>query len=200
MNKDFKKNKYCLVKKVLSDEIINFMFDYLIQKRTVAKILFFKNYISPFEKMHGTFGDPQVKDAYSIYGDVAVDLMLLKLQKIMEKNTGKKLYPTYSYSRVYKKGNVLEKHVDRPSCEISATLNWGGDLWPIFIKSNNKDVKIDLHPGDILIYKGEELEHWREPFNKKLCVQSFLHYNDMNNHYRNNFNDNRPALGLPKDI
>ena len=43
---------------------------------------------------------------------------------IMEKKTGLKLHPTYSYARIYKAGDImLKRHKDRFSCEISTTLN-----------------------------------------------------------------------------
>ena len=50
----------------------------------------------------------------------------------------------------------------------------------------------------MLIYKGEELEHWREPFKGFECAQVFLHYNDMSKkNFKNNLFDNRMHLGLP---
>ena len=58
-----------------------------------------------------------------------------------------------------------------------------------------KGIKINLKPGDMLIYDGCELEHWREPFKGKVCAQVFLHYN-INCNKSNKF-DGRPMLGLP---
>jgi hypothetical protein len=115
----------------------------------------------------------------------------------MEKVTKLKLVETYSYARIYKKGDVLERHKDRPSCEVSNTLNLGGDLWDIFLKSSNKEHKIRLSPGDMLVYSGCELEHWREPFKGKDCAQVFLHYNNIKTMGIKNKFDGRPDLGLP---
>ena len=131
----------------------------------------------------------------------------------MEKNTGLKLNPTYSYTRLYKKGDILKRHKDRFSCEISTTLNLGGDNWPIFLEpkknigttkdgfltaTNNKGKKVNLNPGDMLIYKGNIVEHWREAFTGNDCVQTFLHYNNVltKNSDKNIF-DGRPHIGLP---
>ena len=100
----------------------------------------------------------------------------------------------YSYARLYKKYDILKKHKDRYSCEFSATLNLGGDKWPIHLTSNNKNIKVNLNPGDMLIYKGCELEHWRDPFLGNICGQVFLHYNS--NDDKNKW-DNRPCLGYP---
>ena len=125
----------------------------------------------------------------------------MKLKKQVEKNIGKKVFPTYSYARVYQKGDVLKKHTDRLSCEISATLNLGGSTWALYVKSLGKETKIDLLPGDMMIYKGEEVEHWREPLKGETCSQVFLHFNDIKKtEAKTNLYDNRPFLGLPKDI
>ena len=61
----------------------------------------------------------------------------------MEKHTGLKLSETYSYARIYKKGDVLHRHKDRYSCEIS-TLNLGGDDWPIYLDPTGKKDKLVL--------------------------------------------------------
>ena len=134
----------------------------------------------------------------------------------MAKETGLQLIPTYSYSRIYKKGDELKRHKDRPSCEISTTLNLGGDPWPIFIDPTGSDnvideyknihksgapkgIKVDLKQGDMLIYSGCELEHWREPFTGKLCGQVFLHYNHADGQFaKSNLYDKRPMLGIVK--
>ena len=44
---------------------------------------------------------------------------------------------------LYKQGDELKRHKDRPSCEISTTLNLGGDPWPIFIDGTGADNVID---------------------------------------------------------
>jgi hypothetical protein len=120
----------------------------------------------------------------------------------MEKHTGLKLSETYSYARIYKKGDILARHKDRYSCEISTTLNLGGDPWPIYLDpTGNKGqagIKIELKPGDMLIYSGCDLEHWREEFTGKDCGQVFLHYNKANSKIaKENQYDKRPFLGLP---
>ena len=120
----------------------------------------------------------------------------------MEDETGLKLYETYSYARIYKTGDVLERHKDRYSCEVSTTLNLGGDNWPIYLEPSGKKGKdgnkISLEQGDMLIYKGCEVEHWRETFSGVNCAQVFLHYNDASyEEAEKNRYDGRPFLGLP---
>ena len=153
----FKKNKYVVVKKVLSKELIDFIYNYFLNKRNVARILFDHKYISPFTEYFGTWDDPQVPNTYAHYADVAMETLLLQCQPAMEKATGLKLYPAYSYARVYKTGDVLKRHKDRFSCEISTTMNLGGDDWPIYIepsgKKDEKGIKVNLKPGDMLVTK-----------------------------------------------
>ena len=145
-----------------------------------------------------------------------METLLMKVLPVMKEKTGLNLVPTYSYARVYEHGAELKRHKDRPSCEISTTLNLGGDPWAIYLDptgANNvideyknihkpgapEGVKIDLNPGDMLIYSGCELEHWRKPFEGKLCGQVFLHYNHADGPFaKSNLYDKRPLLGIPK--
>ena len=118
----------------------------------------------------------------------------------MEKKAEQELIEMYSYCRIYKKNDVLYRHKDRTSCEISTTLNLGGDSWPIFLEpsgeKNKKGIKVDLKQGDMLIYKGCELEHWREPFQGENNAQVFLHYNVDSEEARKHKYDNRPFIGV----
>jgi hypothetical protein len=189
----FKVNKYTVVKNAISYELANFCFNYFLLKRDTVKFAYDNRVVSQSEFL-GKFNDPQVPNSYAHYGDFVMETLMMKLLPLMKQKTELDLIPTYSYARIYEKGNELKKHKDRPSCEISTTLNLGGDLWPIFV--DNK--KIELNVGDMLIYRGCELEHWREIFEGNLCGQVFLHYNDINGPYSTeNFYDKRPMLGLP---
>ena len=198
----FKKNKYKIIKEAISKELAEFCYQYFLNKRDVASMMYETKYISPFETMFGVYNDTQVPNTYSHYGDLVMETLLEKLLKKMMKETKYKLQPAYSYARIYKNGDVLHRHKDRYSCEISTTLNLGGDPWPIYLdptgKENNTGIKIDLDQGDMLVYMGCELEHWREAFTGKDCGQVFLHYNDSTKkEAKDNLYDMRPMLGLP---
>jgi len=199
---NFKKNKYLIIKKVISEDLAKFCYDYFMMKRQVARTMFDARYISQFTTEFGVWNDQQVPETYSHYSDIVMETLLIKLLPIMEKNTKLKLNPNYSYARIYKKGDVLHRHKDRFSCEISTTLNLGGDSWPIYLEPSGKEglkgIKVDLNPGDMLVYKGNELEHWRETFEGENCVQVFLHYNNLKTKgSKKNIYDRRPHLGLP---
>ena len=174
----FKKNKYTVIRKVIDKDLATFVANYFSMKKQVFDTCRQARYISPYETL------------------------LLKCQPKMEEVTGLKLYPAYTYARIYKKGDELKRHKDRFSCEISTTMNLGGDDWPIYLEPSGevgkKGIRVDLKPGDMLVYSGCELEHWRNKFKGKECVQVFLHYNNRKTPgARDNMFDKRPHLGLP---
>ena len=200
----FKKNKYAIVRQAISKDLASFIANYFSMKKQVFDTCLEKKFISPYEVLLGEYEGPneQIPNTYSHYSDIAMETLMLKLQPLMEKTTGLKLYPSYTYARVYKKGDVLKRHKDRFSCEVSTTVNLGGDDWPIYLEPSGqegmKGIKIDLKPGDMLVYSGCELEHWREKLKGKECVQVFLHYNNRKTSgAKNNMFDKRPHLGLP---
>ena len=207
-------NKYQVIKKAVSYELANFIFNYFLLKRDAVKWMY-ENNITYDNGMFGTWTDQQVPNTYSHYADMVMETLLVKMLPVMASETGLDLVPTYSYARIYKHGDILKRHKDRPSCEISTTLNLGGDPWPIYIDGTGADNVIDeqrniikpnapegtkvlLVVGDMLVYSGCELEHWREPFKGQVCGQVFLHYNHRNGPFadKNKF-DKRPLLGVP---
>ena len=214
----FKKNKYQVIRGAISKELANIAFTYL-QISAEADYWMINNQVTHEKNpLVGNFKDRQVPNSYAKYGDRLMETLLVKVIPIMKAKTELNLIPTYSYTRLYKTGNILNRHKDRPSCEISTTLNLGGDPWPIFIDptgSNNvmdeykeihkpnapKGEKLLLEVGDMLVYSGCELEHWREPFEGNICGQVFLHYNHVNGPFadKNKF-DGRPKLGLPSFV
>ena len=210
----FEKNHFLVIKEAIDPKVANFVYNYFLMKRQVARTFYDTRYISPFTTEWGIWSDEQVPNTYSHFADIAMETLLLNVQPKMEKLTGLKLNPTYSYARIYKKGDVLHRHKDRFSCEISTTMNLGGDDWPIYLEnkknvgipdgkkitvsSDNKGTKVNLKPGDMLVYKGMILEHWREVFLGDNCAQVFLHYNDVKSKDADkNVFDGRSHLGLP---
>ena len=200
----FKKNKYTIIRKAISKDLATFIANYFSMKKQVYDTCLNTRYISPYETLLGFYegADRQVPNTYSHYADIAMETLLLKCLPKMEEVTGLKLYPAYTYARIYKKGDELTRHKDRFSCEVSTTMNLGGDEWPIFLEPSGeldkKGIKVNLKPGDMLVYSGCELEHWREYFNGKECIQVFLHYNNRKTPgSKDNMFDKRPHLGLP---
>ena len=139
----FKKHNYSIIKKAISTEMSSFIYEYICLRKKIANYLFQNKLISPYNKHFGCWTDPQVLNTYSIYGDTVMETLLLNLKPLMEKETEQELIEMYSYCRIYKKNDVLRRHKDRMSCEISTTLNLGGDLWPIYLEpSGEKLLKV----------------------------------------------------------
>ena len=200
----FKKKKYTVIRQAISKELAAFVANYFCMQKQVYDTCREQRYFSPFENIIGYYEEPngQIPNTYSQYANMAMETLLLKCQPVMEKATGLKLNPAYSYARIYKKGDELKRHKDRFSCEISTTMNLAGDNWPIYLdplgETGKKGIKIDLEAGDMLVYSGCELEHWRKKFNGNECVQVFLHYNNCKTKgSKDNLFDKRPHLGLP---
>jgi len=189
----FQDKKYQVIKKAVSYDLANFILNYFLLKRDAVEFMY-KNNIHAESSLLGTWKDEQIPNTYSHYADFVMETLLVKMLPVMKKNTELDLVPTYSYARAYKKGDILKRHKDRPSCEISTTIHLGGDQWSIFIEEE----EVVLEVGDMLVYSGCELEHWRKPFEGNICGQVFLHYNHLNGKFANsNKFDNRPMLGLP---
>jgi hypothetical protein len=150
--------------------------------------------------------DVQVPDAWSAHGDLFMDGLLQDTLPLAEEVTQAKLFPTYSYFRIYKNGDVLVKHKDRPSCEISLSLCLGYEAempWALWIEGPLGVASIELQPGDALLYRGIECSHWREPMVGERAVQVFLHYVDQNGPYAEWKFDKRPSLSsqrLPANL
>jgi hypothetical protein len=185
--KEFDQKGYSIVRSVLSSELRDLITQYAL-----------------FDEMQNfSAEDPtnaQVLNAHSKYADPAMEALLLMLHPIMEQATGLKLYPTYSYFRVYRNGDDLKIHKDRASCEISSTVcfNYSYDTdqfkWPIFMDGK----ELFLNPGDMAIYRGCDLNHWREVFgytDDAWHVQGFFHYVDINGPYAEFKYDKRNSIG-----
>ncbi len=193
----YKKNSYLVVKNAIPIDVANFVYDYFNMKRRTYHTLKDTSYISRFDADWGEH-DKQVPNAYAHYADMAMETILDVLTPKMSKLTKLDLTPTYSYARIYGKGDILHPHTDRYSCEVSTTLNLGGDMWPIWlVDKNGKHKEIKLNPSDMLIYNGCELKHWRDEFKGDICSQVFLHYNIKNDKGSSNLYDQRLHLGLP---
>ena len=212
----FKTNKYVVIKQAIPKDLATFVANYFSMKKQVYDTCRQTRFISPYEVLLGEYegAEGQIPHTYNSYSDIAMETLMLKCQPIMEKITGLKLTPAYTFARIYKNGDVLKRHKDRFSCEISTTMNLGGDPWSIYLSPNEnvgipdgkkitveskaKGIKVDLKPGDMLVYSGCELEHWRNKFKGKEHIQVFLHYNNRKTPgAKENMFDKRPHLGLP---
>jgi hypothetical protein len=142
----------------------------------------------------------QVRNCHSKWGDPFMEALLLHMLPLMERVTNLRLLPTYTVYRVYRKGHALKPHVDRPACEISASLCLGFTddtvQWPLYVE----DVAYVMQPGDLIAYRGLELNHYRYPLECSYSwsqSQVFLHYVDADGPHADQVFDGRSAIGTP---
>lgn len=149
--------------------------------------------------------DVQCPESKSFYGDIFCETILLTSVQKLSELSEIQLIPTYSYTRVYAKGDELKIHKDREECQFSATLCLGRpsdeEISPIYF-SHNEDgsdpVELFLEEGDLCFYRGNDMYHWRQPFEQKWYLQTFLHYVDASGQYANRLFDGRRTLGIKK--
>ena len=187
----FKKDRYILVKDAISQDSVNF----------IKNSLMFEALRYPYES-----NDVIVPLTQTKYASPITETLTVSLLPTIENITGLSLLPTYSYYRIYKPGDYLTKHKDRNSCEISLTINLGfnyvnvddGYTWDIFVDGKS----FQTMPGDMIVYRGIELEHYREPMmgeSGSWQVQAFLHYVDANGMYKDYIYDGRPGMGYANE-
>jgi hypothetical protein len=200
----FKEHSYVVVKNVVDKTTVNLFYSYTLKKinRNFYKLENDPNLYSV--KYDMTFGDHGSGfSSLNFYGDEFCETILEALHPKMQEFTGLELITQYGYLRLYQKGDILPYHSDRPSCEISTTLCVGyngKNNWPIYLENKKMEkIPVNLEPGDMLIYKGCDLFHWREKYDGENHLQAFLHYNDKNGKFNNNYFDGRKTLGLPSN-
>ncbi len=179
----FTKNKYVIVRGMIEPSVVELAHQYALILRNAGGF---------------SDGDQQVLGTPSLYNDLLMETLLGQLVPRIEAATGLDLYPTYSYFRIYKPGDILKRHTDRASCEISMTIPLGFDgdeCWPIQADNGDHSVVADLQPGDAMVYRGCDVAHWRDEFTGNHQVQVFLHYVDKNGPHAARKFDTRPCLG-----
>lgn len=181
----FEKNRYIYLSEVLPKDVCKNLTQHMHDLHKEGKLV----------------QDEQCPLSWSVYGDPTFDGLLEKLAKPIGDKLGVELLPTYTYARLYQPGDRLKKHTDRPSCEISGTMTLGYDpdssLWPIFFGKDKEDpgTSYDIDVGDLVMYRGNELVHWRPEYKGKWQAQVFFHYVDANGPHKEWANDKRAVLG-----
>lgn len=152
-----------------------------------------------------TTKDDQCPLSDSIYGDETLDKICQELAGPLSQQLGVQLLPTYTYARIYRTGEVLQRHSDRPSCEISGTMTLGlaenSNIWPINFAKDEDDLlgeRLNIGVGDLVMYRGCELPHWRPKYKGEWQVQVFFHFVDANGPHKDYVYDGRPKMGIQK--
>ena len=175
MNKDLLRDNYLIVKNFMPEE----------QAKLLADGFILSNKTKPFGDCPQVFNSKKASNTPA--GLEVLCYESIKVSQIIKHN----VIPTYTVTRIYKKDNVLIEHVDREACEISVTVHLDGDsVWPIWIKTpEKKSIRVDLQPGDAMIYLGCIAPHWRNAYNGDRYIQMFLHYIKSGGEYQDNYFD-----------
>lgn len=141
----------------------------------------------------------QVPDSHVLYGDPLFDSMMMSSAAGISDVVGCRLVPTYSYVRVYMRGQSLSRHRDRPACEHSVTVHLDASEpadWCVEFDDRRGDhVSLALGPGDAAAYRGHDLHHWRGPCPVDWYMQAFLHFVDADGPFASEALDRRTSLG-----
>jgi hypothetical protein len=196
----FEEKKYEIVRGALTPELVEFIKISFSIHETANYYTNPRTNSNPYP-----FGDMQARNSFAWYSALHGESLLRYLKPLVSKVTKKNLVETYSFLRTYYTGGILEKHVDRPSCEYSATIcieKGENHPWPIYIQTLDGEVnKVELEPGDLIVYKGEILPHWRDPYDGNYHRQVFVHYVDADGKFAHtNEYDGRPCLGMSSDV
>lgn len=186
MNSTLKQNNYIVVREFIDTK----------------RALDLGNSFKVFAKENGLQGDPQVPESRVSYNfPLFLELLCEKTHEV-SKVVGETVLPTYCYSRVYKNSSDLKPHTDRPSCELSLTVNLGGDKpWEIWITTpEGEDVAVLLNPGDAMIYHGGKAKHWRNTYDGEYYTQVFLHYVYSNGEYYGHYFDRKLQAEIREQV
>ena len=196
----FKKNKYAIIREAISKDLAIFVMNYFLMQKQVYDTCRATRYLSPFETIIGYYErkNEQIPNTYAQYANMAMETLMLKCQPEMEKATGLKLYPAYTYARIYKKGGGhhsahihWNQHVsgfyflkcsDKTSFPIFHEPKTGARCTKLKMKPDLKGVWaghetffLKPKPGTLIIFPGYleheyAVDHGKEPFR-------FIHWN-----------------------
>jgi hypothetical protein len=159
-------------------------------------------------------------DSLMLYADTLTETTSLLYGESLSQELNMNLSPTYNFLRIYEKGCILDPHIDRPACELSVTCpitisdekastiyvsNYRVDYLTEPRRRTLEEVKrrgdytrVDLLPGDIMVYGGYDRYHWRETLESDYLIQFFMHFVQTDGQFADRVFDGRPYLGFPK--
>jgi hypothetical protein len=164
MNRSFEENQYLIVENFFSEKECENLYNEYIQFLEREKI--------DAKKVDSIVNIATQAPSCAMFVE-KLCMIYPRVVEIVKEN----LLPTYALGRIYTNGSILRKHVDRPACEISLTVNLAQDKeWAIWLNSNGTPRQVIQKPGDALFYLGCDAEHWREPYDGSMYCQVFFHY------------------------
>jgi hypothetical protein len=139
-------------------------------------------------------GDIQVDGAPCEYSDPVAECLLWAKAPYLCDLLRVDIVPTYSYLRLYRPGDRLPAHRDRPACEITVSASLAADVrWPLRILVGNGIVDYSPAPRGAVAFRGRELLHWRDALSgDRPITQVLFHYVQRQGACGSWANDRRP--------
>lgn len=118
-----------------------------------------------------------------VYCDAASRFIQHQLVRLVDSVTGERSMPSYTWVFRYREGAELERHTDRDQCRWNMSLcvdsepeRDRSEVWPIYVEADGRPQRCDLEIGDCLLYRGNEVPHWRDPLGGGAVTMALLHY------------------------
>ena len=154
----------------------------IITKEEAIQIKY-ENYLGAIHDLGGlkTHFDKERGNVMCCYAPPSSTFVIKRMKPILENLLGEELIPSYWFTTTYHNKGWMNCHTDRPSCEVSVTMNICGDAkWPIKLKDlSNKRREVVTPVGHGVAYLGTIVPHWRSPLRthkNDRFMQLFLHY------------------------
>jgi hypothetical protein len=153
-------NKYVVVRKLLDPDLVKFLASYFQRAEGHLEAHFDRDWTS-----------------LNAHSDACGDTVMYMLRAAIEAHVGLELLPTYSFVRMYRKGDMVGRHKDGKENQISCTICIERDIdWPLGLANDQNEASVILNPGDGVIYQGYILDHWRDKFAGQRQVQLIVGY------------------------
>jgi len=161
--KEFKKNKICVIRNLIKPEALRLLQAYF---QSLVRFGALKR------------DDRQCKSRYQAYKDPLANEIQPLFENFVGKLVGSPVKSSYNYLAVYLPGAVLKPHKDREQCKytLDLAINIKSDgelyLWPLYV--GKKKVSITS-----VLFMGCNLKHYRKKLpNGNVITNLFLHYVD----------------------
>ena len=124
-----------------------------------------------------------VSNADVFEGDPLTDTIMASAKRYFSEVAGTNVVPTYSYTRLFREGGKLRRHIKPAQFEVSGILSLGSSdegkpetfyMLPQGFEAN--PTSVTLNPGDLCIHKGTEMCLWTEPLEKQWALSTLLNF------------------------
>jgi hypothetical protein len=191
---DFQSNGYAHIRELVAPEIARAFVARLKEATGGRPIPLSKPQAFPAVLKHPAFDVPS--DAFR-----PMESFLWGLTPTMSQLVGRDLLPSYTYFRIYLKGDICRVHSDRPSSEfgLSMTMEYSDDqIWGLQLGKERIDslyplsddfgtmdyASIEMGVGDAVLYQGSHYAHGRmQPNPNAWSAHLFLFFVDRNGPY-----------------